>query len=85
MDAFAPGWRDHVVEMRARDNMRGTAFWYWVSLFEKQDFKLANERRLVRGPTNAPLYWLLNLSRHPLAGKIWDDVVDKTGQTNLFE
>jgi len=83
MDAFAPGWRDHVT-MRSRDTMRGNAFWYWVSLFEREQFKLAHERVLVRGPTNAPLYWLLNLSRHPLAGKIWDDVVEKPPQSDLF-
>lgn len=82
MDSFAPGWRNHV-SMRARDHMRGTAFWYWVSLFEGEDFKLAKERVLIRGKTNQPLYWLLNFSRHPLAADIWDDVVDSGDSPEL--
>jgi len=53
MDGFAPGWRDHVT-MRARDQMRGTAFWYWVSLFEKHEFRIAKEAPLIRGDNNQP-------------------------------
>ncbi len=84
MDAFAPGWRKHVTSIRARDQMRGTAFWYWVSKFEGERFKLAKERVLIRGKTNQPLYWLLNFSRHPLAADIWDDVADSGGTGDLF-
>lgn len=79
MDAFAPGWRDHVT-MRARDQMRGTVFWYWVSLFEKHQFKIAKEAPLIRGGTNQPLYWLVLLSRHRLAADIWNSVANKTPQ-----
>ncbi len=79
MDAFAPGWRNHVT-MRARDQMRGTAFWYWVSLFEKHGFKIAKEAPLIRGGTNQPLYWLVLLSRHRLAANIWNSVAGKTPQ-----
>jgi three-Cys-motif partner protein len=79
MDEFAPGWRSHVT-MRARDQMRGTAFWYWVSLFEECGFHIAREAPLVRGGKNQPLYWLLLLSRHPLAANIWNSVADKSPQ-----
>lgn len=82
MDGFAPGWRDHVT-MRARDQMRGTAFWYWVSLFEKHKFKIAKEAPLIRGGTNQPLYWLVLLSRHSLATNIWNSVANKTPQRKL--
>lgn len=83
MDLFAPGWRNHV-DFRARDHMRGSAFWYWVSLFEKEGFKIAAEKPLIRGGTNQPLYWLVNLSRNALAGKLWDSVADKNPQHKLF-
>jgi len=79
MDAFAPGWRDHV-SMGARDRMRGTAFWYWVSLFEKHGFRIAKEAPLIRGDKNQPLYWLVLLSRHSLAANIWNSVADKSPQ-----
>lgn len=82
MDGFVPGWRDHVT-MRARDQMRGTAFWYWVSLFEKHEFHIAKEAPLIRGGTNQPLYWLVLLSRHRLAADIWNSVADKSPQGKL--
>ncbi|MDP2239644.1 MAG: three-Cys-motif partner protein TcmP [Burkholderiales bacterium] len=79
MDDFVPGWRAHVT-MRARDQMRGTTFWYWVSLFEKHGFQIAKEAPLIRGGTRQPLYWLVLLSRHPLAANIWNSVADKSPQ-----
>jgi three-Cys-motif partner protein len=79
MDGFAPGWRNHV-SMGARDRMRGTAFWYWVSLFKKHGFRVAKEAPLIRGDRNQPLYWLVLLSRHSLAANIWNSVADKSPQ-----
>lgn len=82
MDGFAPGWRKHV-SMGARDRMRGTAFWYWVSLFEKHKFRIAKEAPLIRGSKRQPLYWLVLLSRHSLAEDIWNSVADKDPQEKL--
>jgi three-Cys-motif partner protein len=79
MDAFAPGWRDRVT-MGARNSMRGTAFEYWLSLFKREGFDGAKAQPLIRGPNNQPLYWLVAISRHPLAGKLWNDVAGKSPQ-----
>lgn len=45
---------------------------------------LSSVRKLpVRGDRNAPLYRLVEFSRHPLPNKIWDDVA-KPVNLDLF-
>ena len=80
LDAFAPGWREHV-ERRDPVQMRGRFFEYWLSLFK--GFQVADAVPLFTNSKNAPLYRLVLLSRHPLAKKIWNSVADGD-QRSLF-
>jgi len=83
LDEFAPGWRKHV-DRGSPVQMRGRFFEYWVSLFEKHSFKIADAVPLVVNTRSAPLYRLVLFSRHPLAGKLWNSVADKSSQGKLF-
>lgn len=79
LDLFAPGWRDKVGEMRDPVQTRGMFFEHWISLFEREGYKLA-ESIPFRNSRNVPLYRLVLLSRAPLAKKIWKSVA-KNPQT----
>lgn len=81
LDAFAPGWRDHV-ERRDPVQMRGRFFEYWLSLFK--GYQVADAVPLITNSKNAPLYRLVLLSRHPLAKKIWNSVAGQDDQGKLF-
>lgn len=83
LDDFAPGWRGHV-EPSGAVQMRGRFFEYWVGLFHAEGFKLADAIPLVVNVKSAPLYRLVLFSRHPLAGKLWNSVADRTSQGKLF-
>lgn len=83
LDGFAPGWRKHV-DRTGAVQMRGRFFEYWVSLFQKAGFKLADAVPLMVNAKSAPLYRLVLFSRHPLAGKLWNAVADKSSQARLF-
>jgi three-Cys-motif partner protein len=83
LDEFAPGWRLHVKQSGAVQ-MRGRFFEHWVGLFHAEGFKLADEVTLVVNAKSAPLYRLALFSRHPLAGKIWNSVADRSSQGKLF-
>jgi len=83
LDDFAPGWRGHV-ERSGAVQMRGRFFEYWVGLFKTEGFKLADAVPLVVNAKSAPLYRLALFSRHPLAGKLWNSVADKSSQGKLF-
>ena len=79
LDLFAPGWRLKVGEMRDPVQTRGMFFEHWISLFEREGYKLA-ESIPFKNSRNAPLYRLVLLSRVPLAKKIWQSVA-KNPQT----
>lgn len=80
LDAFAPGWRDHV-DRRSPVQMRGRFFEYWISLFK--GYQVADSVPLMTNSKNAPLYRLVLLSRHPLAKRIWKSVADAKPQREL--
>lgn len=83
LEAFAPGWRKHVGEMRDPVHMRGRFFEHWINLFAAHKFKVADFVPLITSGTEAPLYRLVCLSRHPLSGKIWKSL-NKAPQRELF-
>lgn len=76
LDHFAPNWRAKVGEMRDPVQTRGLFFAHWISLFELEDYKLAESIRFANSK-NATLYRLVLLSRDPLAKKIWKSVAKK--------
>lgn len=65
--------------MRDPVQTRGLFFAHWISLFEREGYKLAESIRFANSK-NATLYRLVLLSRVPLAKKIWKSVA-KNPQT----
>ena len=79
LDLFAPGWREKAGQMRDPVQTRGMFFAHWISLFEREGYKLAESIRFANSK-NVTLYRLVLLSRAPLAKKIWKSVA-KNPQT----
>lgn len=83
-DDAAPGWRDQVDHGQlAKASLREAFFNYWLGAVKQLGFTSARHMPLIRGDRNAPLYRLVEFSRHPLANKIWDDIA-KPASLELF-
>ncbi len=83
-DDAAPGWRDQVDHGQlAKVSLREAFFNYWLGAVKQLGFTSARHMPLIRGDRNAPLYRLVEFSRHPLANKIWDDIA-KPASLELF-
>lgn len=84
LDGFAPGWRE-VIDLRERDGLvRQKILGFWLSLIRKLDMQPSQGIELVTGSNNQPLYWLVFVARHPLAGKFWDEIRKVGSQSNMF-
>jgi three-Cys-motif partner protein len=84
-DDAAPGWRDYVEHERlSKVGLREAFFDYWLDAVKNLGFTSARHMPLIRGDRNAPLYRLVEFSRHPLANKVWDDVA-KPATLDLFD
>jgi three-Cys-motif partner protein len=70
-DDFAPGWRDHVrLDMNKR-SLRTAVVAYWSELVEGLGLPRAKHAELIKGLGGQRLYWLMLLSKHPLAHEFW--------------
>lgn len=74
-DAFAPGWRDHVPRRASREVCRRAAFDHWKRLVVETGMSPCAEMKVVKNKVNRDLYWLLMLSKHPLAARFWKAVL----------
>jgi hypothetical protein len=74
LDAFAPGWPDHVEKHRSIAHIRGKLFEYWRSLLRSIGMSTAEAAELVVGTKNQPLYWLALAARHDLALQFWERI-----------
>jgi three-Cys-motif partner protein len=83
LDNFAPGWRSAVTGLQPGEEARGKFIEYWLGLIRKLGYEDAVRWRLIRGPTNQPLYWLVLVAKHGLAAKFWDKS-SSTAQGDLF-
>lgn len=83
LDRFAPGWQKAVVGLQPGEEARGKFVEYWLNLIRDLGFEDAVDWRLIRGPTNQPLYWLVLVAKHILAAKFWDES-GKSAQRGLF-
>lgn len=84
LEAFAPGWRAQLGDqLRDPVHMRGKFFEYWLYRFARRGFHIGPHVPLITTSTDAPLYRLVCLSRHPLASKIWSSL-NKKPQRELF-
>jgi three-Cys-motif partner protein len=74
-DDAAPGWRTKLnVKALSKTELRQAFFSYWMSLVGELGFTFSQEKPLVRGDRNEPLYRLVSFSRHAFPNNIWDDV-----------
>jgi three-Cys-motif partner protein len=74
-DPFAPGWRDQVPHRSTREVCRRAAFDHWKKLVVATGMSPCAEMKVVKNKVNRDLYWLLLLSKHPLAEKFWKAVL----------
>jgi three-Cys-motif partner protein len=73
LDAFAPGWRNVIGHAPAGEETRGRFIEHWLTRIRALDFGDARVWKLIKGPTNQPLYWLVLVAKHPLAAHLWDE------------
>lgn len=82
-ETFAPGWRSAVNLRQSQPNIRRDVFEYWRGLVGGLGIDASADMRLITGPGNQPLYWLLLVAKHELAHRFWASAAD-TGQGSLF-
>jgi three-Cys-motif partner protein len=83
LDNFAPGWRQALGASTNDEEARGKFIEYWLQKTRGLGFQDARIWKLIKGPTNQPLYWLVLIAKHPLAAQFWDEV-NKPDQGALF-
>ncbi|MBI3056713.1 MAG: hypothetical protein HYY77_22080 [Betaproteobacteria bacterium] len=84
LDEFAPGWRGHVDTKRRQDIVRQDIFEYWRSLIKRLGTSPNDYIEVVENSKSSDLYWLVFVSRHPLAHKFWQAIANVSPQSRLF-
>ncbi len=84
LDFFAPGWREHVNTKRRQDVVRQDIFEYWRSLIKSLGTSPNDCIEVVENSKSSDLYWLVFVSRHPLAHKLWQAIANVSPQSRLF-
>jgi three-Cys-motif partner protein len=74
LDAFMPGWRDHIEMRRKDEDVRAGLLHYWLSLIRGLGTSPAEGIELVSATGGQRLYWLVFVSGHELGRKLWDDI-----------
>jgi three-Cys-motif partner protein len=82
-DTFAPGWRNHVDPRQAINSFRAALMEYWLSEIRKLGTMPAKGVELIVGSRQQRLYWLVFVSAHGLAEKLWDVIRDPMKQTTM--
>lgn len=83
-DVFAPGWRAVVDQKQGQAALRTAILEYWRSQIETLGATATRDARLIRGPGQIPLYWLLLVAKHELAMKFWKVAANPSGQGTLL-
>ena len=68
---FAPGWRKNVGADMNQKAFRVALIKYWSEQIQALGLPEARHRELIKGDQGQRLYWLILLSRHPLAHGLW--------------
>lgn len=82
-DSFAPGWRNHVDPNQAISSFRAALMRYWLGEIHKLGTKPAKGVELIVGSKRQRLYWLVFVSAHGLAQKLWDAIRDPMRQGRM--
>ncbi len=83
-DKFAPGWRDHVQLGGTQIAMRERIIQYWRQKVQALGVWPSVEQKLITGSNNQPLYWLVMISKSPLALDFWGKAANTEKQGSLF-
>jgi three-Cys-motif partner protein len=83
IDRIAPGWRGAVNLSQSDKQVRIAILDHWLKLIRGLDMQPSQGFELVSGPNNQPLYWLVLVARHSLAGEFWDKIRNVTPQGRL--
>ena len=82
-DAFIPGWRNSIRAGSIKAT-RQAILRYWSDLVGNLGVWPSPEPKLVTGPGNQPLYWLMLAARNELALAFWKVAANKQRQGSLF-
>lgn len=86
IDDFAPGWREAIDTRRDPDLVVVDVVRYWMQLVRLRSRKWCSESAsLIRGPNNAPIYWLFMISGHEKAHELWGKVYPVGPYRDLFQ
>ncbi len=83
LDRVAPGWRAAIDERETDRHVRKKFLDHWLRLIRGLDMQPSQGFELVSGSNNQPLYWLVLVARHKLAGQFWDKIRNVTPQGRL--
>lgn len=85
LDDFAPNWRQIVDTQLPKESIRQRIFDHWCDLLVKRLDLAPNERvEEVLNSKNTDLYWLVFVSRAPLAHKLWEAISNVSPQGRLI-
>ena len=83
LDTFAPGWRSDVDPNQAIHAFRSSLLQYWLREIQKLGTMPAKGVELIVGSKRQRLYWLVFVSAHSLAQRLWDAIRDPTRQSSM--
>jgi three-Cys-motif partner protein len=82
-DTFAPGWRTQVNPKQAINSFRAALMNYWLGEIRKLGTMPAKGVELIVGSKRQRLYWLVFVSGHGHAQKLWEAIRDPMRQTTM--
>jgi three-Cys-motif partner protein len=82
-DTFAPGWKAHVNPNQAINSFRAALMKYWMGEIRKLGTMPAKGVELIVGSKGQRLYWLVFVSGHDHARKLWEAIRDPMRQTTM--
>ena len=85
LDRFAPGWRQAVDLNQSDESARLQFIRHWVALLGGLGFQSTPEFKLITGPNNIPLYWMVLVAKHEFATKLWSKAVQFNDPQNGFD
>ena len=73
-DRFSPYWRKNVRIDMNQKAFRAALIKYWAEQILALGLPQARHRELIKVDRGQRLYWLILLSRHPLAHRLWERI-----------
>ena len=84
LDAFAPGWRQHIDLAQPEESSRLAFIRYWIGLLQQLGFAGDVRFELITGSKNQPLYWLALVAKHEIAMEFWKKAMQHGKTQEMF-